>query len=304
VTVWSRFESALGGALGALADDQFVVIRTRAGNRFVQFAGQGCAGLRAEAASNRVLEANERLDPAALDRLDALGYHRPTHDLRDDAEHDTGSCNHWFDYAVPVPYATVADQGVRALTEVFRVRHPNELTYSAFTDDGPPLLLPTLGLEVDRSPWPRWRALDRGLSVEDLRGRVLDELDATFADVTSDDDAVRVPFGSTVVFVRISGTPPVVQVWSPVVAGLQAHSRMLLEELSQRNLGARFVRFAVTDDLLVATHELFGDPFVPEHLVYAVSLIGDLATSIDAEFCDRFGGHTFFRNVDDDHDDS
>ena len=93
------------------------------------------------------------------------------------------------------------------------------------------------------------------------------------------------------VFVRVVGDPPVVHVWSPVVNEITDDSRAFLQELNQRNLGARFVRFASLDDTLIASHELFGRPFVPAHLIYAVSLIGDLAESIDAEFCDRFGGH-------------
>ncbi len=241
-----------------------------------------------------MLEANERLNATALDRLDALGYNRPTHDLSEDGEHDTGSPNHFFDYVVPVPFETVAEQAVGALTEVFRVQHPNELVYTAWADDGPPLLFADAGPRArsdGMAVLPHAGSCPQRRRVEASRLEVLDD---AFEGVEAEGDVVRVPFASAFVMVRVLDEPPVIHVFSPVVDDVTQHDRQLLEEVNQRNLAARFVRFAALGDTLVASHELFGHPFVPAHLVYAVSLLGDLATSIDDEFCDRFGGNAFF----------
>lgn len=300
MTQWKRFEAALTAVLGALTAGQYLVIATRTGNRFVQFARQGGEGLQAEAASNRVLEANERHDPAALDRLDALGWNRPIHDISEDDEHDDGSCNHWFAYQPPVPFAVVADQAVRTLTEVFRVQHPNELVYRAFADGGPVVLLPTLGIEVDPTQPSRGWCCDQTLSSDDLSCQLFAALDAVFDGVEVDDGTVEVPFGPAMVFLQVCGDPPVIRVWSPVVAGVVDDGPLLLHEMNQRNTGARFVRFVTVDDTVIASYDLFGRPFVPDHVVHAVGVVGELADSIDDEFCDRFGGHAFFPRRDDD----
>lgn len=292
---WAQLATALAGVLSSLTSEQCVVLRTRAGNRFVQFASQGCAGLVAEAASNRVLLANERLDATALDRMDALGWNRPTHDLGEGDE-GSGSPNHFFEYVAPAPWARVASQAVRTLVDVFRVQHPNELRYYAFGDGGIPILLPTLGLERDDDAAPENPLRDHDLAFGALVDRVAEVLDGTFDDVTpwNDDGFLHVETAGATISVRVHGEPPVVSVFAPLVSGVDAGDARVLLELGQQNLGARFVRFVVNDDVVIAEHDQFGRPFVPEHLVYAVGLVAELAASIDDDFAERFGGFVFF----------
>jgi hypothetical protein len=59
---WPEFMTRLSEVLDKLDEDQYLVINVKKSNRYVQFAGQGSYGLRAETASNHFLSKDERLD--------------------------------------------------------------------------------------------------------------------------------------------------------------------------------------------------------------------------------------------------
>ncbi len=66
---WPPFEKALASALAQLEEDQFLVISAKRGNRFVQFAGQGSFGLRAETASNGFLPKSDQFNDEQMRAL-------------------------------------------------------------------------------------------------------------------------------------------------------------------------------------------------------------------------------------------
>ena len=58
-----------------------------------------------------------------------------------------GSPNYYIDAAPPVPYARLAALAITALRQVYRVRHPGELTYKAFTEGKTSIRFPLLKLQ-------------------------------------------------------------------------------------------------------------------------------------------------------------
>ena len=121
----------------ALGDDQYLVIAQKRTNRFVQFAGQGRFGMRIEVVSNQFLDPHKRLSRAQESELMALGWHPPTYVRRAlPGEPTDGSCNYYIDAATPVPVELVARLAVYTLQRVFGVRHPGDLEYRAYGDEG------------------------------------------------------------------------------------------------------------------------------------------------------------------------
>jgi hypothetical protein len=58
---WTDFGWRLMQVLGALEEDEYLIVGLKGTNRFVQFAGQGAHGMRVETVSNYYLPENERL---------------------------------------------------------------------------------------------------------------------------------------------------------------------------------------------------------------------------------------------------
>src|SRR5574338_87685 len=71
---WPAFAQRLASVLGALQEDQYLVVSLKGTDRYVQFAAQGHWGLRAECVSNEYLSGPERLDERQLARLRDLGW--------------------------------------------------------------------------------------------------------------------------------------------------------------------------------------------------------------------------------------
>jgi hypothetical protein len=162
---WEQLTTRLGRALSVLEEDNFLILSVkgtgaelgedgRPGSpRYVQFAGQGTFGLRAEAVSNAYLAGPEQLTEDQERHLERLGWSSPTcapgTPARDDPD---GSSNYYFDFGAPVPFAVVGALATRTLRDVHGAAHPGSLQYTAFTASGECILLPELGLM--REPVP------------------------------------------------------------------------------------------------------------------------------------------------------
>src|SRR3954471_20257948 len=75
---WLPFEKSLAAVLAQLEEDQYLVISVKRSGSYVQFAGQGSFGMRAETASNSYLPKAERLDHKQLEAMAAIGWRPPT----------------------------------------------------------------------------------------------------------------------------------------------------------------------------------------------------------------------------------
>ena len=145
---WPAFAQRLASVLGALQEDQCLVVSLKGTNRYVQFAAQGHWGLRAECVSNEYLSGPERLDERQLARLRELGWHDPTGSAPESTpERDPdGSPNHFVECSAKAAVAGLADLAVTTLVDVLGVAHPGFLEYKAFDSQDQALVFDELGL--------------------------------------------------------------------------------------------------------------------------------------------------------------
>jgi len=156
---WNHFAAALSRALSSLQAGHFLIVEMNGDQYYVQFAGGGSLGMRAEAVSNGYLDAKCKLSDKACAELLQLGWNAPTivpnpiSDVR--GYKGDGSPNYYLNFAVPVPYGSVANLAMNTLRQVFRATHPGELRYKAFAKHGDSIEFPNLGIasiESNHSP--------------------------------------------------------------------------------------------------------------------------------------------------------
>jgi hypothetical protein len=145
---WDPFADSLAAHLAALEEDQYLVLSTKEGNRFVQYAAQ-TGGMRVETTSNEFLSGLYRLDSRRIEILRTLGWTPPTGTLRtsNPLTDPDGSCNFFRDLVDPIDWHALAELTVRTFVEAHLVPHPNELEYTAWDDYDSVILLPMLGLK-------------------------------------------------------------------------------------------------------------------------------------------------------------
>ncbi len=257
---------------------------------YLEFTVRDEAMLYAEAVGNAALPASHRLDRQAVGQLVALGWSPPG--VVDGTAENFGLHT---DIADAPRLAAIA---VRTLREVFGTPHPAFLTYTALTLDDE-ADLPPLG-SVRRVPGgtpdrphpeahdPTAPLLTRVRAVvADLLARPQHELP-----VDSDGD-IAIRSGSAMVFVRLSDDPPLVDVCSPVLTGVQPTQR-LYERLSTITRTMPVGRLYLADGTVWASVGVFGKDFQPSHLSMAIRVMTGLADTLDDRLQGDFGGRVFF----------
>lgn len=289
---WDAFTSSLAAVLGVLDEDQYLILECKDGPWFVQFAGGGAHGLRAEMVSNTFLPAEHRISTESMSRALDLGWLSPTGGTESDPTTDPdGSPNHFREWDPPVPFLEVSSLAIETLIAVLHVTHPSNLRYRSFDRQGSRILLPTLRLqETPRDSGPP------ATEEIDVPATVLDIVRAmTGRDDLSRDQDGDVPLGyrDSVVFVRVFGQPPLVRIFSPVVEDLDA-SPALHQAVAELNRQAELVRWLVDGNAVVVLLDLFGEPLTPQHLVEGCRVIGEVASTTQDRLQAEFGGRTFF----------
>jgi hypothetical protein len=289
---WQSFAGRLAVALSALKEDQYLTLSSVQRNRFVQFAGQGAAGLRVEAVCDAYLTEDDQLDDGQIAAMKAAGWRAPTH--RGDADPQDkdplGSPNFFVDFDAPVSFQQVADFAVRTLSETFEVPDPDELEYNAFEHGGGPLTFPDLCKErVQRSesalepPVPLDQALlvtMRGITgIDDL------EFDA--------DGDISLRRGSQLIYVRILDKAQLIRIWSPLLWGVE-ESLALLGRLNRLNIGPGAVRFCFCEGVVFAETDADAGPLLPQHIGNSLRRFADATGGVNTLLQIEFGGRTSF----------
>lgn len=140
--LWADLERGLAMTLPALGE-AYLVISTKVGNRFVQFASHPKLGLRAETVSDEYLEPGERHTPAQIAALLALGWTPPTHRSDAPAAERKKPPNYFRDWEPAVPWDEAARLAVKTL-RALGVCDPKALEYDAFDAAQRPMSLQTL----------------------------------------------------------------------------------------------------------------------------------------------------------------
>ncbi len=143
---WTDFGWRLMQVLGALGEDEYLIISRKGSNRFVQFAGQGAHGMRVETVSNYYLPENEQLGEVQHDLLLKLGWNAPCN-LPDEFGHEpVGSPNYFLDLPPPLNLERIASLAVSTLLGPLDADHPLDLEYRSFAESGEAIRWPTLKL--------------------------------------------------------------------------------------------------------------------------------------------------------------
>lgn len=125
--------------------------------------------------------------------------------------------------------------------------------------------------------------------------RVVAEILGTTADqlrVDSDGD-IGIRAGSAIIFVRAQEDPPLVDVFSPLLTGVQP-TETLYRRLSDLTNGMVVGRVYCTGDTVWASIPVFGQEFQPTHLLLAIRAMMELADDLDDRLRHEFGGSRFF----------
>ncbi|HLN78100.1 MAG TPA: hypothetical protein VK204_13710 [Nocardioidaceae bacterium] len=298
---WSRFQARLADRLAEMGEDDMLVIDAEVADDdidgaapYVQFAGFGEGSMvRGEVSSNNYLAEPYALDEDRVARLTALGWHLPT--VGPGQPEGDGSGNFFTD--LPLAEADrLAVMAVKALREVFGVAHPAFLVADGLGEDPEAPLPPSDAVPVER---------DEPLAImpesaEHLRELVDEALTPLFgaAPQHDDDGDIPVPWGSSLVFVRVDDEVPVVQLFGFVVEGVKDLERAAFE-VSVLNRDFRFIKFLLVEDRVMARVHLPAWPFVPEHLRSMLTGMSAQLDQIDEDLVARVGGTRAFESSDD-----
>ena len=151
-TAWAEFAVELSRALTDLNEDEYLIISTKRNPYFVQFAGQGSFGLRAETVSNQYLSRDKKLPNEVAAMIVELGWKTSTNlpeNLDPEGHNPDGSPNYFLDIAPPVPYEALAKLGVQTL-KILGAQHPGDLQYKAFNEAKENIRFPNLRIMRER----------------------------------------------------------------------------------------------------------------------------------------------------------
>ncbi|WP_442934479.1 T3SS (YopN, CesT) and YbjN peptide-binding chaperone 1 [Micromonospora sp. CPCC 205546] len=145
-----------------------------------------------------------------------------------------------------------------------------------------PLPRPDVGDDGDTKLTHRVRTVLAG-----LLGVTTDQLR-----VDADGD-VGIRAGSAMIFVRAQDDPPLVDVFSPLLTGVDP-TESLYRRLSDLTNGLVVGRVYCTGDTVWASVPVFGQDFAPTHLLLALRAMIALADDLDDQLRQEFGGSRFF----------
>jgi hypothetical protein len=255
--------------------------------------------LRANAVSNSLLPPEHRLSRKSVGELVALGWSPPGVLVAGDER---------FGLQLPVSAAArMAAIVSRTLREGYGTPHPAFLMYSlepAATDKPVDVsTLPALGAARPvpaTASTPAMATLElSGLSLPEKVSTVIAAMLNTTPEALPVDGEgdVGIRSGSAMVFVRVRDEPPLVDVFSPVLTGVEANEKLYvrLSELTHR---MPIGRLYFSGETVWASVPVFGRDFQPTHLMLAVQVMTGLADELDDRLHGEFGGKRFFVDSD------
>lgn len=277
---WITFTHQLSQVLSRLEEDQFLILSSKRGNRYLQFSCQGAWGMRAEVTSNHFLKGDDRLARREMAWLRAHGWNAPTgapKQATPDKDPD-GSPNYFIDFPASVPIPDIVSVAIDTLIHGLALPHPGALSYESFDSSGGALEFIELGLK----PAPRQSkpVMEQVLSAF----RSVTGID----DLTFDDDGdLGVRYGAIMVSaVQLENR---VRLFSALVTEV-AETPPMLRKLNQINDGIHRIRVFWHDDVVYAALDVPADPFVPAHLATAMNEFSEVAEGLAIVLRAEFSG--------------
>ncbi|HEX6970080.1 MAG TPA: hypothetical protein VF174_14895 [Micromonosporaceae bacterium] len=259
--------------------------------------------LLALAVGNATLPDDYRLDRTAVAEMIALGWSPPG--VIDGSNGNFG-LRTTTDRATSL--ATVVS---RTLRDIYRVPHPAFLLFQVSGTARQPLPVVSFGSARPLTVSDETISdLDDALAAvaqpghdaltleEQVRAVIAAMMHAAPEQLQVDADGdISIRAGSAMVFVRVRDTPPLVDVFSPVLTDVEPTERLYvrLSELTNR---MPIGRLYCADDTVWASIPVFGRNFQPVHLMLAVQVMTGLADELDDRLHGEFGGRRFFADGD------
>lgn len=277
---WTSFAQQLAQVLSRLEEDQFLILSAKRGNRYLQFSHQGSWGMRAEVTSNHFLKGVDRLTRREMTWLRSHGWNAPTGTAKQatpDKDPD-GSPNHYIDFPASVPTSDIVSVAIDTLIHGLALPYPGALSYESFDSDGGALEFQELGLKpASRQSKPLMeQVMTVFRSVTGIEDLALDE-----------EGDLGVRYGGILVSaVQLDNR---VRLFSALVTEV-AESPVLLRKLNQINDGVHRIRVFWHEDVVYAALDIPADPFVPAHLVTAISEFSEVAEGLAIVLRAEFSG--------------
>jgi hypothetical protein len=244
---------------------------------YVQILGLGKEYIRGEVSGNAYLDARLALSEPRQQALAAMGWTPPAADPG--GEFPEGSAN----FIADIPRTAcprLVEMILGTVRDVFGVPHPSFLE------------LPGVSRGALNSD------LQSPDEQTDLRTLVVQTLEAHFGQPVLPDEDGDIPIrsGSAMVFVHVAAEAPVVELFSPLLLGASGDA-LALERINRANRSIRFAKLTWVGGRLLANHEMWCEPFVPELLLWSVGLMMNLADEMDDRLRPELGGRRFFEDV-------
>lgn len=141
---WKEFADRLVVALVGLEEDEYLILKVKDSDRYVQFMDQGRYGMRMETVSDYYLPEGDHLTEEDYRYLMKLGWHAPTLLPGTSGHESDGSPNYYLDLAHPLPIQDIAVMAVLTLVNVHNAGHPGALEYDARSTGGMSIRFPHL----------------------------------------------------------------------------------------------------------------------------------------------------------------
>ncbi|HSE70688.1 MAG TPA: hypothetical protein VLA97_08010 [Nocardioidaceae bacterium] len=290
---WSRFQARLADHIAEMQDDDVLVIDVEAAEEpgdgaapYVQFCAFGGGMVRGEVSGNTYLAEQHRLSVSQRELLEWLDWSPPA----PEGNGGEGRGNYFRDVALNEA-DRLAVMTVRTLREVFGVAHPAFLAADGL---GAPLDEPpdVPGADPEEPQEPLAVA---PADADDLRGFVDAALVPLFGDVPEKDEDgdIPVPWGSSLVFVRVNDDVPMVELFGVLADDISDVERARIE-VGILNRDVRFIKFLLIDRRVIAQVQLPAAPFAPEHLRTMLVAMSHKLDQIDDDLVARIGGRRAF----------
>ena len=256
------------------------------------------------AVGNAELPEGYRMDRSAVADLVALGWSPPG--VLPDSGESFG-------------LRTTADQAgrlativSRTLRDVYGAPHPAFLVYLVHDIDDEPIDTvplgtarhePNLEAGVDLDGLPAAAAMaaaaEEAIPLAERVRTVVATMSKTTVDQLQEDadGDVGIRAGSAMVFVRVRDNPPLIDVFSPILTGVEP-TEQLYVKLSELTNRMPIGRLYCAQDTVWASIPVFGRNFQPAHLMLAVQVMTGLADELDDRLHGEFGGKRFFGEAD------
>jgi hypothetical protein len=249
----------------------------------------------ARAVGNASLPEEFRMNRSAIADMVALGWSPPGV--------EPGSGNQFGLSATdlgPAQATQLAMVLTRTMRDIYGAPHPAFLVYLAYRADDQPVPVPPLGtaraLPAAGEPatTPDAHRGD-GSTLRDQVRTVVAAMQQTTPDqLTADADGdIGIRAGTAMVFVKVRDDPPLVDVFSPVLTGINP-TEQLYTRLSELTNRMPVGRLFCADQTVWASVPVFGRNFQPSHLVLAIQVMTGLADELDDRLHGEFGGRRFF----------